>query len=311
MNVAPGCKPIDDPGEVPDHYGEPDFGEDIDEWRARQIENALEPVEEKGSDNEDSLLTDEFVDKLGQLDDKIYDDKESVEEALTTENIDAFRGDSFTNSKFPIRAMAKGYILRMVSPDINSFDKLRRYLENNSNIAEAYGFDPNDIPDRTTFSTQWYDRYLPGYRKHIRFEAAQFAANMKRRGFELDDNADNLIDSFLPDDDGEPDIPEACRIENESRDRVFNEFKKLFNDVIDYDRATNWEVEPQELTDLATFTARRNEPPKGGRDVYVKENDDIDGEDYMSEETLPSPVRNKSRQEARQRQMESKPMSVS
>jgi hypothetical protein len=114
--------------------------------------------------------------------------------------------------------------------------------------------------------------------------------------------------SYLPDDHGEPDIPEERRIENESRDRVFNEFEELFNSVIDYDRASNWSVEPHQLTDLATFTARRNESLKGGRDVFVKENDDVDDEDYMSEETLPSPVRNKSRREAQQRQMQTDPI---
>lgn len=311
MNIAPECKPVEDEGEIPDHYVEKgEITEGVSEYRQRQIKVALRSPEDITFDGmpSDEEIETEIVEGLQRLDEIIYGELDTIEEALIPKNIAASDLDSFIDSKFPVRAMVKAYIIKMVSPNISGFDQLEWFLDRNSEIAEGYGFDPEDIPDRTTISTQWYERYLPAFRQFVRFKAAYFAAEMTNHDYELDEKAYELIDNFLGVDDNEPEIPEARRIENESRDRVFNEFTDLFNNVIDYDRAQNWSVEPRELTNLATYTARRNEPPKGGRDVYVKENDDVDGEDYMSEETLPTPVRSKSRREARQRQMQSEPI---
>ena len=278
----------------------------VEKERQRKIELALERPEDYEDADDD---TDELLHELNKSFGERYSDCDSIADALSLRIIDAFHKDSLTNSNFPIRAMAKAYILKMLSAEITGFDQLEWYLKRNETVAEDFGFDPDNIPDRTTFSTQWWDRYRPGYRDHIRFTAAETAAKIRGYGFDLDEDVDELINSFLPDDQaGKSDIPKERRIENESRDRVFNEFEQLFNDVIDYDRASNWSIESEKLTDLATFTARRNEPPKGGRDVYVKEHDDVTDEDYMSEETLPSPVRNKSRREAESRQMQSDPI---
>jgi hypothetical protein len=238
MHIAPECTPVEDAGEVPDHYTEKGkAAEDVSGHRQRQIEIALQSPNElsfEGIPCDDDLQT-EIVEGLQNLDEKIYSGKDSIEEALTAQNLDASERDSFNNSRFPVRAMVKAYIIKIVSPNISGFDQLEWSLERSPEIAEDYGFDPEDIPDRTTFSTQWYERYLPGFREYVRFETARFAAEMTNHDFKLDEKAYEVIDSFLPDDqDTEPEIPEEHRIENESRDRVFNEFEELFNEVVEY-----------------------------------------------------------------------------
>jgi hypothetical protein len=62
----------------------------------------------------------------------------------------------------------------------------------------------------------------------------------------------------------------------------------------DYGRGANKQKDASKLTELATFTARRNESMRGGRDVYVKENRVADCE-YMCSETYAKPIRNFSR----------------
>jgi len=208
----------------------------VEKERERKINLALErPEDYEDADDE----TDELLQQLNQSFAEKYRDCDSIADALSLQIIDAFHKDSLTNSTFPVRAMAKAYILKMLSAETTGFDQLEWFLERNAAVAEDFGFAPDNIPDRTTFSMQWWDRYRLGYRDHIRFTAAETAAKIRGYGFDIDDDVDGLINSFLPDDHPDGDeIPEERRIENESRDRVFN-------DVIDYEGTSNWEVEPR------------------------------------------------------------------
>lgn len=299
MNIAPTCMPVEAEaeGRTSGTQKTSVVEANATDWEKAQIQQHLHNHREQRARvipyevSEEDDLTEECK-KLGI---RTYADKETVEEAITASLISGFEKDSQTNSQFPIQAMTRAYIVRIVSPNINGFDQLEWYLERNAEIAELYDFDPDNIPDRTTFSTQWYERYDRSYRHYIRWEAAKFAAKMKYYDIEIDDSADQLLNAFLPDEETHgPDIPEEHRIENESRDRVFNEFQDLFAELLDYGRGHNKQIPAEQLTEQATFTSRRNESVLGGRDVYVAEHK-VTKQNYMSAQTLTKPIRNYSR----------------
>lgn len=233
---------------------------------------------------------------------------DSLPEYVAHSLVDVIPEDKMINSSFPTMAMAQAYVLKLISPDITGYDKLQWTLEDNPEIADEMGFNPDRIPNHTTFSTQWWERYRPALRWHIKGRAANVAVQAKDYGFEVSETAERLIDEFdqLPDED-DTDIPEHRRIEKEQRDQVFNEYGDLFNDILDYDRGPNASIDTEDLTELATFTARRNETVHGGRDVYVKEHETTD-EDYFCDEALSSPIRALSRKLAAERYSEFEPI---
>jgi len=187
--------------------------------------------------------------------------------------VDWVSEDDVINSSFPGRVMVKTYILKLVSPDISGFDSLQWRLDRNPDLAVAVGFDPGKIPHHTTFATQWWERYRPDFREHARYEAASAALKCRQYDLEISDEGEDLIEEFDHRDAGEnQDIQDKYRLENEERDRVFNEFHDLFNDLLDYGRGPNKQTPTEDLTELATFTNRRNESVLGGRDVYIKKN---------------------------------------
>jgi len=209
--------------------------------------------------------------------------------------VDWVHEDDLIQSSFPGHAMVRAYILKLVSPQIGGFDSLQWMLERNSEMAAAMGFDPRKIPHHTTFATQWWERYRPDFRNHARFEAAKAALKCQQYDLEISEKAEELIEEFDRRDTSEDhDIPDKYRLENEERDRVFNEFREMFNGLLDYGRGPNKQIPAEDLTELATFTGRRNESVLGGRDVYIKENRVTDHE-YMTSEALAKPIRNYSR----------------
>jgi hypothetical protein len=192
--------------------------------------------------------------------------------------------------------MVKAYILKLISPDISGFDSLQWALERTPGLAAAMGFEPGKIPHHTTFATQWWERYRPDFREHARYEAARAALKCQQYDLAISDEGEDLIEEFDRRDMGEDegDIPEKYRLENEERDRVFNEFLGMFNDLLDYGRGPNKQIDSEDLNELATFSSRRNESVLGGRDVYIKENAVTDQE-YMTSEALAKPIRQYSR----------------
>jgi hypothetical protein len=246
----------------------------------------------------------ELNELLEEVSEQIYSKYDSIAELLRYKHVDAIGKDSLINSSFPDRAMGRAYVLKMISADITGFDRLEWLLKDNSELAEDYGFDPENIPDRTTFSTQWWERYRPAFRRHIQFEAARIATEIQGHGFNLVDDIDERIAEFLPEEEQHKlDIPEEHRIEEEARDRVFNEFDELFNEIIGYGRAQNKSIPAEDLTELATFTSRRNESTLGGRDVYISEHEVTDS-DYFTSEAMAKPIREYSRHLAEQNYME-------
>jgi|AntRauMinimDraft_4_1070384.scaffolds.fasta_scaffold02155_3 hypothetical protein len=275
-------------------------GEFIDRNRESQVSAGLLTVDDCSSEK-----IAESVEIIQEATDDLYSKYDSVADALRHKFIDAVDRDNQINSSFDDQAMAKSYVLKMIWADISGFDQLGWFLEDNPEIAEDYGFDPERIPHRTTFSTQWWERYLPAFRKHIRFEAARIAASLKGHSFNLVDDIDERINEFLPDEDQQlgGDIPEEYRIEENIRDRVFNEYDGLFNEILGYGRGLNKSIPANDLTELATFTSRRNETTLGGRDVYVSEHKVTDG-NYMTSEALAKPIRQYSRHLAEQNYMQ-------
>jgi len=237
---------------------------------------------------------DETLDQAAEILSERYD---TCQDYIPHHTVDWVDEDDVINSSFPGRAMVKAYILKLVSPDVNGFDSLQWTLERNPDLAASMGFDPGKIPHHTTFATQWWERYHPDFREHARYEAARAALKCRQYGVEISDEGEDLIEEFDRRDTGEDqgDIPDKYRLENEERDRVFNEFRDLFNDLLDYGRGPNKQIDAEDMTELATFTSRRNESVLGGRDVYIKENRVTDG-DYMTSEALAKPIRQFSRQ---------------
>ena len=220
---------------------------------------------------------------------------DTVHDYVPYHPVDWVSEDDLIHSSFPGRAMVKAYILKLVSPEISGFDSLQWTLERDDELAAEMGFEPGKIPHYSTFATQWWERYRHDFREHARFEAAKAALKCRQYGLEISEKAEELIDEFDRRDTGEDhDLPDKYRLENEERDRVFNEFRDLFNDLLDYDRGPNKQIPAEDLTELATFTSRRNESVIGGRDVYLKENQVTDS-DYMCSEALAKPIRNFSR----------------
>lgn len=266
--------------------------------RTRDIRSNLKSAEEHD---------DQFYEARKLIEDarkQQYSKYDSIAELLRAKLVEAVPEDSLINSQFPDHAMAKAYVLKMISADVTGFDKLEWLLESNDELAEDFGFNPDKIPDRTTFSTQWWERYRPAFRTHVRFEAARIATEIQGHGFNLAEDIDERINEFLPDEDRQEnlEIPEQHRIEQESRDRVFNEFDQLFNEILGYGRAENKSIPASDLTELATFTSRRNESTLGGRDVYISEHEVTDS-DYFTSEALAKPIREYSRHLAEQNYM--------
>lgn len=198
-------------------------------------------------------------------------------------------------SQFPADAMACAYLLKLISPTIDSFGLLAHRLQTNPEWAERMGFTPGQTPSRTTLSTQWWERYSNQYRSILNFKAACVAVTAQRYGLDVSEDATERIHEYVATED-QPghEIPEEHRIEESVRDRVFNEYQTLFDELFEYDRAHNKQIPASDLTELATFSSRRNESVQGGRDVYTKEHRVTDRE-YLSAETLASPIREYSR----------------
>lgn len=255
-------------------------------------------IEQQQRDNHDEH--DELAAAIAEAEDVLADRYDDLADFVATRFPDHVPEDDLTDSRFPGRAMVRAYVWKMLSPDISSFDLLTFRLENDRELAERMEFDPDDIPDRTTFSTQWWERYRPAFRRHVRYEAAYTALRAQQFGLEISERGEELIDEFSDTGDDEGDIPEEYRLEKAERDRVFNEYEGLFTDLLDYGRAENWCVPSEDLTELATFTARRNESMVGGRDVYVSEHAVTNG-GYITSEALAKPIRKYSRMLAKQR----------
>ena len=267
-------------------YTTADISEHVSNTRERAISVGL-------SDSDDS--SDRLSELIDEAREKVYDDRDSIAEVLQYETLDVVSEDSLIDSSFDDRAMVRAYILKRISADIGGFDSLQWHLERNPKIAAGFGFEDGKVPDRTTFSTQWWERYRHSFREHVRFEAARVAAKLKGHGFNLVEDIDDLIHEFLPSEpEDDTEIPEHLRIEQQTRDRVFKEYRELFNDVIDYGRGPNKSIDAEDLTEQATFTSRRNESMVGGRDVFVSEHRVTD-EEYMTSEALAKPIRSYSR----------------
>jgi len=250
-------------------------------------------LSESDSPNEQFAELDEKLEEVTQL---LGDRYDSVEDYIANHFVDWVDEDDLINSSFPGPAMVKAHILKRISPDIDGYDSLQWTLEGNADLAKSIGFDPGNIPHHTTFSTQWWERYRPAFREHVRFEAALAALKCQQYDLEISEEGEKLIAEFdRSDTDDDQDIPDKYRLENEERDRVFNEFRDLFNELLDYGRGSNKQIDGEDLTELATFTSRRNESVAGGRDVFLKENRVTD-DDYMTSEALAKPIRQFSRQ---------------
>lgn len=259
---------------------------DLDQSRERAV-RSLDPDSPDSADDDVHQL-------MREATEVVADRYTSVEDFIPDYSLDAVPADSTTNSKFPYDAMARAYVLKLISPRIGDYGLLEWLLNRRPEWASRMGFDPDEIPDRTTFSNQWWTRWREAYRSHLRYEAARAATMAKTYDLEIADGAQELIDAYLPDEENR-EIPEEHRLELSARDRVFNEFGDLFDELIDYGRGPNKSIPAEELTELATFTGRRNESMLGGRDVYVSEHQ-VTEQDYLSSETLAKPIRQYSRE---------------
>jgi len=285
-----------------DRYADPLYTEhDISDQleRHRDVSGDRDPDPDEVSDE-----LGELAEKINEVSSLLSERYDSLKDYLPHYFPDVVDEDELIDSSFDKRAMMRAYILKMISPNVGGFDSLEWTLEHDQEFAEALGFEPGEIPDHTTFSTQWWERYRPGFRDHARYEAARAAVRAQEYGIEVSEGAEELIEEFdRSEPDEREDIPDEHRLELEERDRVFNEFRDLINDVVEYDRAYNKSKRVEELNELATFTARRRETISGGRDVYVKENEITDG-GYMSSETYAKPIRKLTSQIARDRYSE-------
>jgi hypothetical protein len=272
----------------PRDHGSPYTDFDISDELERQRDvSAL-----TGSTDGDSPLEE----KLAEATEKVGAGYETVSDYLPHHNVDWVSEDDVIQSSFPGAAMVRAYILKFVSPRISGFDSLQWTLEADAELADGLGFDPTSIPNHTTFSTQWWERYRGDFRTHVRYEAARAAARCQSFDIPISDEGEDLIEEFdrSTTDDEDADIPDRFRLENESRDRVFKEFSDMFDELLGYNRGPNKSIPAEDLTELATFISRRNESVEGGRDVYTKENRVTD-EDYMCSEALSKPIREYSR----------------
>jgi hypothetical protein len=279
-------RPADEPDSVYTDY-------DISDYLARQRDVSRFDRSDSEPANDKLAQLDETLDQAIDILSESYD---TVQDYVPHHPVDWVSKDDQINSSFPGRAMVKAYILRLVSPEISGYDSLEWRLHGDRQLAVTMGFEPGKIPDHTTFSTQWWERYLADFRTHARYEAAKAAMKCRQYGLEISEEAEELIEKFdrrdTPDEDTS--IPDKYRLENAERDRVFNEFRNLFNNVLDYDRGPNKQIDAEDLTELATFMSRRNESVCGGRDVFIKKNRVTDDE-YFHEEALAKPIRNFSR----------------
>jgi len=299
MDATPGR---DGEGDDESHEPAGDLYTDFD--ISEHLENARDVSGLRNTDP-DATEYSEFQETLNEVEDLLAERYETLAEYIATKTIDVVDEDDCIDSGYHPWAMARAYILKLLSPDISSFDMLNHRLERSPEIAEKMYFDADDIPSRTTFSTQWWERYRPDFREHLRYEAARAAVQAQKFDLEISERGEELIEEFdRSTDEQSENIPERRQIEHARRDQVFNEFSHLFHNVLDYDRGPNASVPTETLTELATFVSRRNETVLGGRDVYVKETDDVTDSEYICEETLSSPIRALSRKLATDRYSE-------
>lgn len=287
--MTTGRTPPPPPDREPRDHGSPYTDFDIsDELERDRDVSALT----SSTDGDSSL-----ADKIAEATEKLGSRYETVSDYIPHHNVDWVSEDDVIQSSFPGAAMVRAYILKLVSPEISGFDSLQWTLEGDADLADGLGFEPTSIPDHTTFSTQWWERYRPDFRTHVRYEAARAAARCRSFDIPISTEGENLIEEFDSSvaDGEDSDIPERFRLENESRDRVFKEFSDMFDELLGYDRGPNKSIPSKDLTELATFISRRNESVEGGRDVYTKENRVTD-DDYMCSEALSKPIRQYSRQ---------------
>ena len=135
------------------------------------------------------------------------------------------------------------------------------------------GFDLMKIPHRTTFATQRWERYQHDFANTLSTRPRKLRSSANGMVWKIYEKAEEIIDESDRRDTGEyHDIANKYRLENEDRDHVFNEFRDLYNDLLNYDRGPNKQIPAENLTELATSTSRRNESVVVGRDVCLKEN---------------------------------------
>lgn len=162
-------------------YTEADISDHLERQRdVSQFIRDSEPANEK------IAQLDETIDKVTEI---LADRYDSFEDYVPYHPVDWVPEDDQIRSSFPGDAMVKAYILRKVSPEVSGYDSLERRLHGDRQLAVEMGFEPGKIPDHTTFSTQWWERYVHDFRQHVRYEAAKAALKCQQYGLEISDDA--------------------------------------------------------------------------------------------------------------------------
>ncbi|MDQ2050758.1 transposase [Natronolimnohabitans sp. A-GB9] len=284
----------------PDETGSPSDNEareqdglyvDIDGWTPDRT--VPKPRSERSYSDSDFDLSslDEKLEKVDKLLAQRYD---GVEDLLTPVLIDWVGKDNQKpNSHYDFGPMISAWAYRLIAPSegysLVSWEQLEGRLDSNPRLAEKLGFDPDDTPSEKTLRTQWWSRVRPGFRRHLRYEAARKAVRAEDIGLETAENIrENLIEDFLRDDDTD-DLDPIGELEQEIKDDAYTFQANLIRDLCEYDRDDSTEYDADLITDATAHMCRLNEYAEQGIDRLVEE---YGLDDVFTQQTYRRAVRN-------------------
>jgi len=130
------------------------------------------------SDNPEQM--EELDELLEEATEKVAEQFDDVSDILTSPLVDAMPDDDLKpNSDYGLRSMVAAWMYRLVAPSegysLVSWEQFADRLDDDPDLAETLGFDPDQTPTERTLRTQWWTRVRQSYRVCVCYMAAEKA----------------------------------------------------------------------------------------------------------------------------------------
>lgn len=235
-----------DPDSLADTYSEGVDSDRVERHRERQIE-AIQS---------DSEADDGPLGALKELTEKaaseIHSDTQSFAEFLRPAIWDVAEGvdDTYTRGSYDFDTVVAAVVYFIAREDLDSWHDLEVFLKANPETASELGFHEN-IPDHTTFSRTWNDRFKPAFRDHLRHIAQRETLKARKHDIPVPDGL-----TVWADDEAEPD---PKRITQNQKKEAIRNIRPLVFDQLDFDRAQNAHYHRETLLDLYAEVSRETD----------------------------------------------------
>ncbi len=227
-------------------------------------------------DSDNPKRMEELNELLEEATEVVAEQFDDVADVLTSPLVDAMPDDDLKpNSKYDLKPMVAAWMYRLVVPSegysLVSWEQLANRLDDDPDLAETLGFDPDQTPSERTLRTQWWTRVRQSYRVYVRYMAAEKALKAERYGLETAENIrENLIADFERE-DGEPEHDPIGELEQDIKDRAYDIQADMLRDLCTYDRDDSTEWDSDLITDTGSHMCRRNEFAEQGIERMGKE----------------------------------------